>query len=224
MQHCRARARLSPAPKPLLGWNILGATIRAIFISGDAYPHVATGIPGDTKRITSEYAHRILRRITRELHLESATLNHLRKSFRNELGLELFLDNLDKGGKMLLTIPSLPMISVCFWIVTLSEDSNFQNSWETPMVDLQIGEKIRIPCTASQGAFPDEWLVSFDTAEGPVSGFVKCVQEFEGEHYIIGRIEEVRPSVIAVRVEGSFFTTTGLAYLSTDAGRILRAS
>jgi len=82
------------------------------------------------------------------------------------------------------------------------------------------GDEIEIPCAVEQGAFPTEVLVSFNTVEGPVSGFVR--KEFVsrvdqgGKGYIRGIVREVSSDVITVLLKGSFFTTTGLASLPRD--------
>lgn len=81
------------------------------------------------------------------------------------------------------------------------------------------GELVRIPCEVQRGAFPTEWLVTFETAEGPVSGFVQSdyVERAEGhEGFIRGVVREVSADTVTVEVHGSFFTTTGLAYLRRD--------
>jgi hypothetical protein len=87
------------------------------------------------------------------------------------------------------------------------------------MANFAPGQKIRILCEVQRGAFPTELLVTFDTAEGPISGFVRSenVERIEGhEGYIRGTVKEVEGDTITVMVEGSFFTTNGLAYLKSD--------
>lgn len=87
------------------------------------------------------------------------------------------------------------------------------------MVSFTPGQSIRIRCEVQRGAFPTEALVTFETAEGPVSGFVRSnsVERTEGhEGYIRAIVKEVPRDTITVMVQGSFFTTTGLAYLNRD--------
>ncbi len=87
------------------------------------------------------------------------------------------------------------------------------------MANFNAGQRIRIRCEVQRGAFPTELLVTFDTAEGPVSGFVRSenVERTEGhEGYIGATVKKVEGDIITVMVEGSFFTTNGLAYLKSD--------
>lgn len=81
------------------------------------------------------------------------------------------------------------------------------------------GESILIRCEVQRGAFPHEMLVTFETADGPISGFVrsdsvKNIQDHEG--FIPAIVKSVTADTVAVVVRGSFFTTTGLAYLKRD--------
>ncbi|MGH8614449.1 MAG: hypothetical protein ACREYF_21115 [Gammaproteobacteria bacterium] len=86
------------------------------------------------------------------------------------------------------------------------------------MSNFTIGQTVKIPCEVQRGAFPTELLVTFDTAEGPVSGFVrKEGVEGEGhEGFIRATVTAVSSDTLTVMVQGSFFTTTGLAYLRRD--------
>ncbi len=84
------------------------------------------------------------------------------------------------------------------------------------------GQSVRIRCEVQRGAFPTEWLVTFETVKGPVSGFVRSenVEQVEGqEGYVRATVKEVSSDTITVVVHGSFFTTTGLAYLKSDWAR-----
>lgn len=87
------------------------------------------------------------------------------------------------------------------------------------MANFNPGERIRIRCEVQRGAFPTELLVTFDTADGPISGFVRSenVELIEGhEGYIGAIVKKVAGDIITVMVEGPFFTTNGLAYLKSD--------
>ena len=81
------------------------------------------------------------------------------------------------------------------------------------------GQVIQIACDIQLGPFPSEYLVTFQTAEGPVSGFVRGEQvRSAGEHqgYIFATVQDISEDTLTVVVRGSFFTTTGLAHLKTD--------
>lgn len=80
-------------------------------------------------------------------------------------------------------------------------------------------QSVLIRCEIQAGPFPTEYLVTFQTADGPVSGFVRSdsVQKRdEGEGYVNAVVKEVSAETVTVVVDGSFFTTNGLAYLNRD--------
>lgn len=87
------------------------------------------------------------------------------------------------------------------------------------MVRFEPGIWIGIPADVTTGAFPREILVTFETIRGPISGFVSPDQivEKDGQKFIRGLIKEVSDESLTVLVSGSFFTTTGIAYLSKNA-------
>jgi hypothetical protein len=81
------------------------------------------------------------------------------------------------------------------------------------------GQTVQISCDIQPGAFPSEYLVTFQTTEGPVSGFVRAEHVRRAGHdkgYIFATVHGVSEDTLTVIVRGSFFTTTGLAHLSTD--------
>ena len=83
--------------------------------------------------------------------------------------------------------------------------------------EIQSGEEVRIPCTATQGAFEDERLVSIETIEGPIAGFIDAGEVRVAENggtYVCGIIQRVNGEQIVIKLRGSFFTTTGIAYFS----------
>lgn len=87
------------------------------------------------------------------------------------------------------------------------------------MPQFRSGQVIRIPVEVQKGAFPTEYLITFEAADRPVSGFVPkdSVEDVRGETgYIRGVIRDVSADIITVMVRGSFFTTTGLAQLKRD--------
>jgi hypothetical protein len=88
------------------------------------------------------------------------------------------------------------------------------------MAQLKPGDQIEIQCDIGPGAFPTEILVTFETADGPVSGFIRkenVIRKDRGDvGYIRGTVQEVEEDIITVLVKGSFFTTTGIAALKRD--------
>jgi hypothetical protein len=83
------------------------------------------------------------------------------------------------------------------------------------MIELSPGEKVYVPSEVGLGAFPDERLVTVETNEGPVSGFAQesFLKTDGGDNYLLAEVQSVSGQTLTVRLFGSFFTTTGLAYL-----------
>jgi hypothetical protein len=84
------------------------------------------------------------------------------------------------------------------------------------MHHLTKGDIIRIPVKVTGGAFAGEFLITFDTMDGPISGFISSdqVRDFDDAQSIPAVVLDVESDRIAVRLHGSFFTTTGLAHIS----------
>ena len=80
------------------------------------------------------------------------------------------------------------------------------------------GDIIGIRCSVKPGPFSDEKLVEFDTVEGVVSGFVSKAQlrERGGDWFLHAEVLTVQETTIEVWVDGSFFTTNGIASISQD--------
>ncbi|MDE2227577.1 MAG: hypothetical protein KGM97_09295 [Alphaproteobacteria bacterium] len=87
------------------------------------------------------------------------------------------------------------------------------------MASFAAGDSVQIPCEVQVGAFPTECLITFETLEGRVSGFVRreALRDISGSKgFLPATVVDVKKDTITVRVQGSFFTTTGLAYLKRD--------
>lgn len=86
------------------------------------------------------------------------------------------------------------------------------------MVKFKTGDEILVKCRAEPGPFPDELVVEFNSVEGLVSGFVqrKELHEIGGEWFIHAFVNEVHGDTLEVRVQGSFFSTNGLANITHD--------
>ena len=87
------------------------------------------------------------------------------------------------------------------------------------MKKFSVGQTVRIPCDVQRGAFPTEMLVTLETAEGPISGFVRAenVVGIKGhDGFIHATVTDISSDTVTVILRGSFFTTTGLAYLKRD--------
>lgn len=80
------------------------------------------------------------------------------------------------------------------------------------------GDLVGVPCSIQLGPFPDEHLVTVETEDGFISGFVKDenlrVSESDSEHgFVKGMVvRDIDDDRVEVRIYGSFFTTaSGLA-------------
>jgi hypothetical protein len=84
------------------------------------------------------------------------------------------------------------------------------------MSEMKVGDVIGIQCDVRPGPFSGEQMITFDTMDGPVSGFVRepDLKEIASQWYVRAIIQEIRDDVLHVRVKGSFFTTNGLAAVS----------
>lgn len=82
----------------------------------------------------------------------------------------------------------------------------------------KVGEIILVPVRAEKGPFSEECLISFDSIDGPISGFIRSdqVEKKDGRSFIQARVLKVEPKAITVQLHGSFFTTTGLAHIDRD--------
>jgi hypothetical protein len=79
---------------------------------------------------------------------------------------------------------------------------------------LTVGQQVWIRCTVQPGPFSDEPLVTIESIDGPVSGFIDSDELREGpsgESRVRGVIRGIEKSFVEVWIRGSFFTTNGLA-------------
>ncbi len=81
------------------------------------------------------------------------------------------------------------------------------------MSEMKVGDVIGIQCDVRPGPFSDERMITFDTVDGPISGFVRetDLKQKNSQWYIRAIIQDIQDDVLHVRVKGSFFTTNGLA-------------
>lgn len=81
---------------------------------------------------------------------------------------------------------------------------------------INVGATIKIPCDVRPGPFSDERLISFETVDGIISGFVEeDALLFESGHFFVsGIVIDVQQDRIVVVVRGSFFQTNGIAAVS----------
>lgn len=82
------------------------------------------------------------------------------------------------------------------------------------MPKIEPGRAARVLCHVRPGPFSEERLITLDTIDGPISGFVG-VDELErardGGWFVKCVVRSVEADVVCVWIRGSFFTTNGLA-------------
>ncbi len=86
------------------------------------------------------------------------------------------------------------------------------------MPNIEPGTRIRIRCKVSPGPFSDEPVVTLNTVDGPISGFIASEDliQSHGNTFVRGVVQAVNGDVVKVWVRGSFFTTNGLAAMRRD--------
>jgi hypothetical protein len=97
------------------------------------------------------------------------------------------------------------------------------------VMTLKVGDLVGTPCSIQLGPFPDERLVTVETEEGLISGFVKSAnlridRNDEERGLVAGNVVQVRSDSITVRLFGSFFTTAlGFASVRRNELRLIAA-
>jgi hypothetical protein len=83
---------------------------------------------------------------------------------------------------------------------------------------LTVGDVILVPVKAESGPFSVECLVSFNSLDGPISGFIRADQVVKrrDKAFIRAQVLKTTSDSITVQLHGSFFTTTGLANIHRD--------
>ena len=81
------------------------------------------------------------------------------------------------------------------------------------MRTFEIGELVGVQCEVMPGPFSEEKIVSIDTTEGPITGFVREseLRQTGNQWYVRGKVESVSNDALEVWIRGSFLTTNGLA-------------
>jgi hypothetical protein len=83
---------------------------------------------------------------------------------------------------------------------------------------LSIGQEVWIRCKVQPGPFSEEPLVTVDSIEGAVTGFVSSdeLKNTHGEYSVRGIVRSIAKDHVEVWIRGSFFTTNGLANVPTE--------
>jgi len=86
-------------------------------------------------------------------------------------------------------------------------------------VQFDKGDQVGVPCEVAQGAFPDEYLITIESDFGTISGFVSSddVRLLDDKRGLVRAVvEDIDESMVTLRVQGSYFTTTGIAHLGRE--------
>lgn len=80
----------------------------------------------------------------------------------------------------------------------------------------KVGDFVGIKCEVQPGPFSEERLVTVETIDGAVSGFVREseLRQVGDEWQVRGKIRRISPDAIEVWILGSFFTTNGIASIN----------
>ena len=84
---------------------------------------------------------------------------------------------------------------------------------------LSVGQEVSILCKVQPGPFSDEPLVTIESIDGPISGFVstdELIHGANGEPRVRGVVNKVEGRIIEVWIKGSFFTTNGLTHVPQE--------
>ena len=89
------------------------------------------------------------------------------------------------------------------------------------MREVHKGDEVLVRVIVDKGAFPQESLITLDSKEGPISGFIRSdkILSEGSEHYIPAVVLDITEDTITVKLRGSFFTTTGLAVMTSQSLR-----
>jgi hypothetical protein len=76
---------------------------------------------------------------------------------------------------------------------------------------LMVGQPVWILCSVQPGPFSDEPLITIDSIDGPVTGFVNSEELSPDQARVRGVVRGIESDRVEVWIRGSFFTTNGLA-------------
>lgn len=81
------------------------------------------------------------------------------------------------------------------------------------MLKFEVGNFVGVRCEVQDGPFSEERLVTIETVDGAITGFVRETElrERNGEWEVRGKVSGIFSDSVEVFIRGSFFTTNGLA-------------
>jgi hypothetical protein len=83
---------------------------------------------------------------------------------------------------------------------------------------LTVGQQVWIRCKVRPGPFSEEPLVTIESIDGSISGFVRSeeLKTSAEEDRVRGVVRNIKTTFIEVWIKGSFFTTNGLTNVSPE--------
>jgi hypothetical protein len=86
------------------------------------------------------------------------------------------------------------------------------------LMALAVGQEIWILCKVQPGPFSEEPLITIDSVDGPISGFVSTdeLKKTADEARVRGIVRSFDKDFIEAWIKGSFFTTNGLTNVSRE--------
>ena len=86
------------------------------------------------------------------------------------------------------------------------------------MTTFSSGDRVGVRCEVQPGPFPGEQLVTIETVNGAISGFVRDSElQQSGDQWLINAsVLGVYENTLEVVFKGSFLTTNGLANVRPD--------
>lgn len=75
---------------------------------------------------------------------------------------------------------------------------------------LQVSQRVWIPCKVQPGPFSDEPLITVDSLDGPITGFVSAEEVSRDRAKVQAIVRGIGEDHVEVWIKGSFFTTNGL--------------
>ena len=81
---------------------------------------------------------------------------------------------------------------------------------------LSVGQPVWVQCKVQPGPFSEESLVTIQSIEGTVTGFVKSDELSNDRPAVRGVVRRVEKNHVEVWIKGSFFTTNGLTNVPTE--------
>ena len=88
-------------------------------------------------------------------------------------------------------------------------------------MEFSAGDFVGVRCEVQQGPFDDEKMITVETVDGVIAGFVRSHELRQTEQFweVRGKVQEINGETIKVLIYGNFFTTNGIASISRDIAK-----